>query len=135
MTATIPPLGDAVGRKTFPARTLRERPQALCEDEAVAEDTWLRDRLALDRTSLANERTLLAYVRTALGLVAAAAAAIHFLGSPWVDAVSWGLVAAGIFVLAYGLVRFGIVGRQIKKASRRLPPANAGGDPSAPLGD
>jgi putative membrane protein len=100
----------------------------------VAEDTWLRDRLALERTSLANERTLLAYVRTGLSLVVAAAAAIHFLESLWVDAVAWGCVVAGVLVLIYGLFRFRIVGGLIRKASRRLPPADPADDPSQPLG-
>jgi len=89
----------------------------------VAEDTWLRDRLALERTSLANERTLLAYVRTGLALVVAAAAAIHILDSAWVIAIAWACVAAGIFVLLYGLFRFRFVSGLIRKASRRLPPA------------
>jgi len=100
----------------------------------VAEDTWLRDRLALERTSLANERTLLAYVRTGLALVVAAAAAIHFLESAWVDAVAWGCVVAGVFVLVYGLVRFRVVGGLIRRASRRLPPGGPSDGPSEPIG-
>jgi len=123
-----------VGRRTFPARALPERATSLWNDGAVAEDTWLRDRLALERTSLANERTLLAYVRTGLALVVAAAAAIHFLESALVDAVAWGCVVAGIFVLVYGLVRFRVVGGLIRKASRHLPPADPGDHPSEPLG-
>ena len=100
----------------------------------MAEDTWLRDRLALERTSLANERTLLAYVRTGLALVVAAAAAIHIIESAWVVGIAWACVVAGIFVLVYGLARFRFVSGLIRTASRRLPPAGPADDPSEPLG-
>ena len=134
MSATIPPLGDVGGTKDVPRAHPPGARASLWNDGAVAEDTWLRDRLALERTSLANERTLLAYVRTGLALVVAAAAAIHFLESALVDAVAWGCVVAGIFVLVYGLVRFRVVGGLIRKASRHLPPADPGDHPNEPLG-
>jgi len=101
---------------------------------AMAEDTWLRDRLALERTSLANERTLLAYVRTGLALVVAAAAAIHILESTWVIVIAWFCVVAGVFVLAYGLVRFRVVSKLVRQASRRLPPEAPTDDPGRSLG-
>lgn len=43
----------------------------------MAENSNLRDRLAIDRTELANERTLLAYVRTALTLFLVGMSFIH----------------------------------------------------------
>ena len=100
----------------------------------VAEDTWLRDRLALERTSLANERTLLAYVRTGLALVVAAAAAIHILDVTWVIVIAWFCVVAGVLVLLYGLVRFRVVSGLIRQAARRLPPATPTDDRNLPLG-
>ena len=121
--------GMRTGRTTVPARAFRERPRPVWNDGVVAEDTWLRDRLALERTALANERTLLAYVRTGLALVVAAAAAIHFLESLWVTAIAWGCVVAGLFVLVYGLVRFRVVSGLIHTASRRLPPTDRAGNP------
>jgi putative membrane protein len=90
----------------------------------MAEETWVRDRLALERTSLANERTLLAYVRTAIALFAGGASAIHFLESPLVDAIGWILIAGGVFVLLFGGLRFRRVSALIGSMSRRIAPGD-----------
>ena len=62
----------------------------------MPDDTWVRDRMAIERTSLANERTLLAYVRTAIALFAGGATAIHFLESAFVDVIGWVMIAGGV---------------------------------------
>jgi inner membrane protein YidH len=88
----------------------------------MPDDTWVRDRMAIERTSLANERTLLAYVRTAIALFAAGATAIHFLESAFVDVVGWVMIAGGVFVLAYGWYRFRHVSALISSMDRGEPP-------------
>ena len=85
----------------------------------MPDDTWVRDRMAIERTSLANERTLLAYVRTAIALFAGGATAIHFLDSVLVDVLGWVLIAGGVFVLAYGGYRFRQVSALISSVDRR----------------
>jgi putative membrane protein len=85
----------------------------------MPEDTWVRDRMAIERTSLANERTLLAYVRTAIALFAAGATAIHFIESVVVDVLGWVLIAGGVFVLAYGGYRFRKVSALISSVDRK----------------
>jgi len=88
----------------------------------MPEDTWVRDRMAIERTSLANERTLLAYVRTAIALFAGGATAIHFLESVVVDVIGWVMIAGGVFVLAYGGYRFRKVAAVISSADRKARP-------------
>ena len=57
------------------------------------------------RTILANERTLLAYVRTALAIAVFGMAAIKlFPETPLVVSAGWIAVAAGIILLAWGIV-------------------------------
>jgi putative membrane protein len=73
---------------------------------AVADDTRVRDELALQRTQLANERTFLAFVRTAIALVAAGASSIHFLEGVLLDALGWVFIAAGVATMVLGVVRF-----------------------------
>jgi putative membrane protein len=85
----------------------------------MPDDTWVRDRMAIERTSLANERTLLAYVRTAIALAAAGATAIHFLESLFVDVIGWILITCGFLVLAYGWYRFRHVSALISSVDRK----------------
>jgi putative membrane protein len=92
---------------------------AVCQDDpGMPDDTWVRDRMAIERTSLANERTLLAYVRTAIALFAAGATAIHFLESVIVDVIGWIMIVGGVFVLAYGGYRFRHVSALISSVDR-----------------
>ena len=66
-----------------------------------------RDFLALVRTDLANERTLLAYGRTALMVSATGATLLKFYpDSLAVRAASWPLVAFGILIALFGMIRF-----------------------------
>jgi putative membrane protein len=88
----------------------------------MPEDTWVRDRMAIERTSLANERTLLAYVRTAIALFVGGGTAIHFLQSIIVDVIGWILIAGGVFVLGYGAYRFRQVSAVISSVDRKGEP-------------
>jgi putative membrane protein len=88
----------------------------------MPEDTWVRDRLAIERTSLANERTLLAYVRTTIALFAAGATAIHFLDSVVIDVIGWLMIAGGVFVFGYGAYRFRQVSTLISSVGRTAAP-------------
>ena len=81
----------------------------------MAEDTFLRDRLASKRTELANERTLLAYLRTAVGFAVAGGTVIHFLDSLVYDVIGWILVGLSLVVVAIGFVRFSQVRRELRE--------------------
>ncbi len=83
--------------------------------EAVEpEKLILRDHLALDRTELANERTLLAYIRTAMALFLTGFSAMHLpsfnpnlaLEDLVYQIFGWVLVAAALFILVVGWVRY-----------------------------
>ncbi|MBI5023605.1 MAG: DUF202 domain-containing protein [Candidatus Omnitrophica bacterium] len=68
------------------------------------------------RTNLANERTLLAYVRTALAIAVSGMAAIKFFPeSPLVVSLGGLAVAAGIILLAWGIVHIRKVSGNIRK--------------------
>jgi putative membrane protein len=84
----------------------------------MAEDTRVRDDLALQRTQLANERTFLAFVRTAIALVAAGASSIHFLEGDALDALGWAFIAAGVATILVGVVRFRRVRSLLVEAQR-----------------
>lgn len=73
----------------------------------MAENTDIRDKLALERTRLANERTFLAYIRTALSLMAAAAVLFQFFSTDSSYAtLAWVLAGCGFAMLVVGVVRF-----------------------------
>ena len=74
------------------------------------------DELGTIRTLLANERTFLAYVRTALAFLAAGAGMIHFLDSHTLQIAGWLIVAAGIAIVVFGIVRFVATKRRIAGA-------------------
>lgn len=68
------------------------------------------------RTILANERTLLAYVRTALAIAVFGMAAIKlFPETPLVVSSGWLAVAAGIILLAWGIVHIRKISGSIRK--------------------
>jgi putative membrane protein len=70
-------------------------------------DSLIRDRLAVVRTKLANERTLLAYLRTALMLVASGVTLWRLQPTGDIDrTIGFIAIAAGLIVLAVGVVRF-----------------------------
>lgn len=79
-----------------------------------------RDWLALSRSRLANERTLLAYVRTSLSMIGLGAILAKWIDHP--TALGGGIVlaAAGVVVLAVGLVRFVQENRRYQRLTRRV---------------
>ena len=69
--------------------------------------TDTRDFLALVRTDLANERTLLAYGRTALMVSATGVTLLKFFpDSMAVRIAGWPLVALGVLIALFGVIRF-----------------------------
>ena len=87
--------------------------------ESQHEQTFLRDHLAIDRTTLANERTLLGYVRTALALTVVGASALRFFDSPAYVALGWGFMGTGLLTVLVGLGRFWQMNRRIAASSLR----------------
>ena len=69
-------------------------------------DTWLRDRLARQRTEMANERTLLSYVRTALGLIAIGVPAVWLFDESTIQALGVMSLVMGVAFAAIGVRRF-----------------------------
>ena len=75
----------------------------------------LRDRLAMDRTTLANERTLLAYLRTAIMLAATGGTLLSLYADEWLPALSGCLlVTIGIAVAAIGAARYRKLARSLE---------------------
>lgn len=83
------------------------------------EQTFLRDHLAIDRTTLANERTLLGYVRTALALTVVGASALRFFESTAHIALGWGFMGVGLLTALIGLGRFWQMKRRITASASR----------------
>jgi putative membrane protein len=69
-------------------------------------ETWLRDRLARQRTEMANERTLLSYVRTALGLLAIGIPAVWWFDESVIQALGVVSLIMGMAFLGIGIRRF-----------------------------
>lgn len=73
------------------------------------------DDLALFRTDLANERTLLAYLRTSLMVFGTGATLIKFFAdSEWLLRTGWSLIAAGLFVGVFGVIRFMVMRKRLR---------------------
>lgn len=77
------------------------------------QEGFLRDRLAVTRTSLSNERTLLAYVRTALTLIATGGAILEFLDSFIAGFIAIVLITIGTLTLPLGVWRYRAIRRQL----------------------
>ena len=80
-------------------------------------DTWLRDRLARQRTEMANERTLLSYVRTALGLIAVGIPAVWWVEESAIQALGVLSLIMGIAFVAVGIRRFLTLKTEIDRQS------------------
>lgn len=87
--------------------------------KAYCEQTFLRDHLAIDRTTLANERTLLGYVRTALALTVVGASALRFFDSFAHFVLGWGFMGIGLLTALIGLSRFWQMKRRIATSALR----------------
>lgn len=88
-------------------------------DRPYSGETWVRDNLAVIRTTLANQRTLLAYARTALALVAAGALFVKFTESWWLHICGWVLIPLGVALLALGAWRFRKTQETIEQAAQQ----------------
>lgn len=80
-----------------------------------ANDTFLRDILAIDRTRLANERTLLAYIRTAIAIAVVGASLIKFFDSKTAGISGAVFIAAAAVMLFVGILRFRHVQRDLTR--------------------
>ncbi|HRP63454.1 MAG TPA: DUF202 domain-containing protein [Phycisphaerales bacterium] len=86
----------------------------------------LRDRLAMDRTTLANERTLLAYLRTALTLVIVGITFLKFLDSVATDIMGWTMMPVAVGIAMVGIWRYNRRQRMIARFKAASPqPAEA----------
>jgi len=65
----------------------------------------LRDRLAIDRTSMANHRTLLAYIRTAILFMATGLSLFKLFP----ESRSFGIIASVSLLIAAGFLVLGTV--------------------------
>jgi putative membrane protein len=68
----------------------------------MAEDTKLRDELAIERTRLAEERTYLAYIRTGMSLILGGFFFIGYFKEGLFSYVGYATVAVSAVFLAYG---------------------------------
>lgn len=66
----------------------------------------LRDRLAMDRTTLANERTLMAYLRTSLTLVIVAITFLEFLDTTLTTLLGWVMIPIAVLIAFVGIGRY-----------------------------
>lgn len=69
-------------------------------------DTFVRDRLARQRTEMANERTLLSYVRTAMGFFIVGVPAVWWLELPGIQLLGVVSLVTGVVFLGVGVWRF-----------------------------
>ena len=81
-------------------------------------DLVLREYLAIERTKLANERTLLTYIRTGLYFLVAGSTLGHLMETEFWDAMGLPLAIAGVLIVAFGVLRFIRMGREIEKSKK-----------------
>jgi putative membrane protein len=77
------------------------------------EELILRDKLAINRTSLANERTLLAYLRSAVALIIAGITIVNLSPSDWFTIIGIICIPTGILTGIFGSIRFTAMNRNI----------------------
>lgn len=71
----------------------------------TAENTGLRDELAIERTKLAEERTCLAYLRTGMSMILGGIFFIGYFTEGPFSAVGYATVALSLVFLAYGFYK------------------------------
>ena len=84
-----------------------------------ANDNYLRDHLAADRTIQANERTLLSYVRTALTMFVAGITFVRFFGSQTYVTIGYGFIPVSIAIMITGIYRYNRMRKVIKQSALR----------------
>jgi putative membrane protein len=80
-------------------------------------ETWLRNRLARQRTEMANERTLLSYLRTALGFIAIGVPAVWWFDESVIQALGVVSLVTGIVFIGIGIRRFLTLKAEINRQS------------------
>jgi len=80
-------------------------------------ETWLRNRLARQRTEMANERTLLAYLRTALGFIAVGIPAVWWFEGAIIQALGVVSLLTGVVFIGIGIRRFRTLKAEINRQS------------------
>lgn len=80
-------------------------------------ETWLRNRLARQRTEMANERTLLAYLRTALGFIVVGIPAVWWFEGPFIQMLGVVSLLMGVVFIALGVRRFLTLKAEINRQS------------------
>jgi len=84
-----------------------------------ANDNYLRDHLAADRTIQANERTLLSYVRTALTMFVAGITFVKFFDSAIYVMIGYGFIPVSIAIIITGIYRYNRMRKIIKQSALR----------------
>jgi putative membrane protein len=80
-------------------------------------ETWLRNRLARQRTEMANERTLLSYLRTALGFIAIGVPAVWWFDESAIQALGVVSLITSIMFIGIGIRRFVTLKAEINRQS------------------
>ena len=86
----------------------------------INKDLILRERLALERTTMANDTTLLAFIRTSLYFSVAGLSLNRLLD------VRYGLVieilffATALFILAFGIIKYRKQKKSLKNSERHI---------------
>lgn len=84
-----------------------------------ANENYLRDHLAADRTIQANERTLLSYVRTALTMFVAGITFVRFFGAQTYVMIGYGFIPVSIIIMITGIYRYNRMRKIIKQSALR----------------
>lgn len=87
-------------------------------------DLVLREYLAIERTRLANERTLLTYIRTGLYFLVAGSTIGHLVDTSFWKIMDLPIILVGVVIILIGIVRFMVVGREIKNSRKYVGDAS-----------
>ena len=86
----------------------------------INKDLILRERLALQRTSMSNDTTLLAFIRTSLYFTIAGMTVNTLLKvnyGVWIEIIFW-IIAA--FILIIGIIKYFIQKRSLKNSEKHI---------------
>lgn len=80
-------------------------------------DEFLRDHLAVSRTTLANERTFLAYVRTALAILLTGFSFIRFFNDFLIEVIGWVFIPIAVITFIIGMMKYYSTAREIAQTT------------------
>lgn len=83
-------------------------------------DPFIKDQLAIQRTTLANERTFLAYIRTSLSFLVVGASFIKFFDHIVLEIFGWILLPLAVFISIKGISSFKKMKAKIKKEQQEV---------------